>query len=71
MSMIAAAIGLRKAMKLFIGARCQATANESRGLTPHSKLTHGCSLQTDGCRTHSLCAAARRVHPTAALPWSL
>ena len=62
--MIAAGITFRKEMKLSIGARCQATANESGVKPPHSKLSHGCNLQTDACRTHSLCAPARRVHPT-------
>ena len=39
MSVIAAAIALRKEMKLFIRARCQATANESGVKPPHSKAT--------------------------------
>jgi len=58
-------------MKLFIGARCQATANESGVKPPHSKVTHGCNLQTFACRTHSLCAAAKRVHPTICLAINL
>jgi len=37
--MIVAAIAFRKGMKLFIGARCQATANESGVKPPHSKVT--------------------------------
>jgi len=39
MSIIGAAIAFRKEMKLFIGARCQATANESGVKPPHSKVT--------------------------------
>jgi len=41
MSTIAAAIAFREKMKLFIGARCQATANESGVKPPHSKVTQG------------------------------
>jgi len=37
MSIIAAAIPFRKEMKLSIGGRCQATANESGVKPPHSK----------------------------------
>jgi len=47
MSIIAAAIAFRKEMKLSIGTRCQATANESGVKPPQSKITHGCNLQTD------------------------
>jgi len=39
MSIIAAAIAFWKEMKLFIGARCQATANESGVKPPHSKVS--------------------------------
>ena len=71
MSIVAAAIAFPKEMKLSIGGRCQATANESGVKPPHSKVTHGCNLQTDACRTHSLCAAAKRVHPTICLAINL
>jgi len=40
MSIIAAAIAFGKEMKLFIGGRRQATANESGVKPPHSKVTH-------------------------------
>jgi len=40
MSIIAAAIAFRKEMNLSIGARCQATANESGVKPPHSKVTY-------------------------------
>jgi len=70
-SIIAAAIAFRKEMKLFIRARCQATANESGVKPPHSKVTHGCNLQTDACPTDSVCAAAKRVHPTICLAINL
>ncbi|RLC47465.1 MAG: hypothetical protein DRH70_03320 [Candidatus Coatesbacteria bacterium] len=39
MSIKAAAIAFRKEMKLSIGARCQAAANESGVKPPHSKVT--------------------------------
>jgi len=63
-----AAIAFRKEMKLSIGARCQATANESGVKPPHSKLTHGCNLQTDASE---LIASAHRQTvfiPQSALP---
>jgi len=41
MSIIAAAIAFRKEMKLSIGARCQATANESGVKPPHPKSPTG------------------------------
>ena len=60
-----------KSMKLSIGGRCQATANESGVKPPQSKITHGCNLQTDACRSHGLCAPANRLHPTISLAINL
>ena len=42
MSFIALAIAFWKEMKLSIGARCQATANESGVKPRHSKVTRAC-----------------------------
>jgi len=39
MSIIGAAIGFRKEMKLSIGVRCQATGNESGIKPPHGKVS--------------------------------